>query len=534
MTARLDPPFLPITFLRALLTLDALLALGWAAGLPLWPSRRHAGGSRPVVRRAPVEPAVRRPGLWLGLLVAVAAGLRLYGLDAQLWLDEAAVLVGLGDRSLLETLFATPTRNNHLLYTFLMFASTDLFGVEAWAARLPAALAGIATVPAVYALARFALSERDALLAAGLVAVSYHHVFFSQNARGYSLLLLWSVLGAAALLRALELDRDRDWALYGLVCLLASATMLFGVFIPAGHALVWAGAWAWQRGSGREGLLYGGRPLVVWGVVGFIALHLYAGVVPWMLASVGDQGVGDGAMYRISQWGRLAQLGRGLRAGLGGAGIALLGALLVPILLAFPRFVRRHALFTLVLTAPLLLEALAVVRLAWSPRYFLLALPVAAVLGIGAASGWGRGRLLPVLLAAAFTVVSLLSLPRYYQLPKQANRDAVAWVAARAGPEDVIVPVDAARWGVMFYASRLAPDLELVSVRSLAALEAVEAAHREGTVWLLTSFEPALRAERPDLHVSIVRGYRAVRRFPATVENGEITIWASDPAAVDR
>ena len=211
-----------------------------------------------------------------------------------------------------------------------------------------------------------------------------------------------------------------------------------------------------------------------------------------------------------------------------------LGALLVPILLAFPRFVRRHALFTLVLTAPLLLEALAVVRLAWSPRYFLLALPVAAVLGIGAASGWGRGRLLPVLLAAAFTVVSLLSLPRYYQLPKQANRDAVAWVTARAGPEDVIVPVDAARWGVMFYASRLAPDLELVSVRSLAALEAVEAAHREGTVWLLTSFEPALRAERPDLHVSIVRGYRAVRRFPATVENGEITIWASDPAAVDR
>ena len=90
-------------------------------------------------------------------------------------------------------------------------------------------------------------------------------------------------------------------------------------------------------------------------------------------------------------------------------GIALLGALLVPILLAFPRFVRRHALFTLVLTAPLLLEALAVVRLAWSPRYFLLALPVAAVLGIGAASGWGRGRLLPVLLAAAFTVASLLA-----------------------------------------------------------------------------------------------------------------------------
>ncbi|MGH7570232.1 MAG: glycosyltransferase family 39 protein [Gemmatimonadota bacterium] len=534
MTVHLDPPFRPISLFRSLLMLDALLALGWSAGWPLWPSRRPAGGPAAVVAGVPAEPGVRRPLLWLGLIFLGAAALRLHGLDAQLWLDEAAVLVGLGDRSVLDTLFATPTLNNHLLYTLSMLVSTGLFGAEAWAARLPAALAGIATVPAVYALARLALSERDSLLAASLVAVSYHHVFFSQNARGYSLLLLWSVVATTMFLRALEHDTDREWALYGLASLLGCATMLFGVFVPAGHALVWAVLWARRRWSGERGLAFGGRPLVVWGFVGLAVLHLYAGALPWVLSIAADQASGAAPAYRISQWERLGQLWRGLLAGLGGIAIAALGVVLVPTVAALPAFVRRQPVFTLALTAPLLLEAVVVVRLAWSPRFFLVALPVAAVLGIGAASTWRRGRFLPVLVVAVFTLVSFLSLPRYYRIPKQASRDGLAWIAARARPGDVVVAVDTARWGAAFYAPRVAPALEMTAVRSRSGLETVEDRHRDGTVWLLTSFEPALRVELPDLYGWIVRDYRPVRRFPATVEDGEITIWTSAPGAIDR
>lgn len=534
MTVRLEPPFLPISLFRSLLAIDALLALGWSAGWSPWPSTRRAGRDDVVCRHPPAEPRLGRPSLWLGLLMLGAAGLRLYELDAQLWLDEAAVLVGLGDRSPLQLLFATPTLNNHLLYTLSMLVTTDLFGAEAWAARLPAALAGIATVPAVYALGRCALAERDAWLAAALVAVSYHHVFFSQNARGYSMLLLGSVLATWLFLRALERDRDRDWALYGLASLLASATALFGIFVPAGHALAWAALWAGRRRSGARGLPFGGRPLVTWVLLGLAVLHIYAGTLPWVLAMVADEASGARLVQGISQAERLGMLWRGLRDGLGGIGLAALAALLVPILVAFPAFVRRHPVFTLVLTAPLLLEVAAVSRVAWSPRFFLLALPIGSLLGVGAASAWRRGRWLPVLVAAAFALASLLSLPRYYRIPKQASRDSVAWVAARARPGDVLVPVDTARWGAMFYASRVAPELDLSAVETHTELELVERDHREATVWLLMSFESALRAERPALHAAIRRGYRPVRRFAATVEDGEITIWASAPEAVDR
>ena len=62
-------------------------------------------------------------------------------------------------------------------------------------------------------------------------------------------------------------------------------------------------------------------------------------------------------------------------------------------------------------------------------------------------------------------------------------------------------------------------------MRTGDALDALETRHAGGTVWLLSSFEPALRVELPDLYAAIVRDYRPVRRFPATVENGEITVW---------
>lgn len=533
MTAGREPPLSAISLLRGLLLIDAALALAWAVGRLRWPSRRLPP-QRPVVVGAQAAPALRRRRLWLLLLIVGGAALRLHGLDAQLWLDEAAVVVGLGSRSPLDTLFSTPTLNNHILYTLAMNLSLALFGAAAWAARLPAALAGIATVPAVYVLARHALSDRDSLLAAALVAVSYHHVFFSQSARGYSLLLLWAVLASAAFLRALDRDTGLDWALYGLAAFLGCATMLFGVFVPAGHAVAWAVLVAARRRNGGRELPFDRRPLLVWALVGLAALHVYAGSLPWVISIAAAQATGVEPGYRISQIERLGQLWRGLRAGLGGASILALAAILVPTAAGLPRFVRRHPRLTLVLVAPLLLEAVAVVGLAWSPRFFLLALPVAAILGTGAAAGWRRGRILPVLVVTVFALVSFVSLPTYYRVPKQASRDGLAWIAARARPGDVVVAVDTTRWGAAFYAPEVAPSLELIPVRSRAALEGVEARRDTRTLWLLTSFEPALRVEVPDLYAAIVRDYRPVRRFPASVENGEITVWKPGAEAPAR
>lgn len=61
---------------------------------------------------------------------------------------------------------------------------------------------GTACIPAAYWLARFALTRWQALSVALLVAVSYHLVFFSQNARGYTAHIFFSLVTSGLVLVA--------------------------------------------------------------------------------------------------------------------------------------------------------------------------------------------------------------------------------------------------------------------------------------------------------------------------------------------
>jgi uncharacterized membrane protein len=62
--------------------------------------------------------------------------------------------------------------------------------------RVPSAIAGALAILAIFTLARQLYSSREGLLAAGLLACSYSPIYYSQEARAYSLLLLFSILSA--------------------------------------------------------------------------------------------------------------------------------------------------------------------------------------------------------------------------------------------------------------------------------------------------------------------------------------------------
>jgi mannosyltransferase len=182
---------------------------------------------------------------WLGgrldaVLVAIvigAAGLRLWGLGAQsLWYDEwlttQAVDGGLGHllRHVADREGITPT------YFLVMWPWVRVFGDGEVALRALSALAGIATVPVAYAAA-LALdqSRRVARVAAVLVAVNPLLVWYSQEARPYSLLAL------AACCSLLALGHARHGGRAGLVAWAVAAAALvslhyFGVFLLAAEA----------------------------------------------------------------------------------------------------------------------------------------------------------------------------------------------------------------------------------------------------------------------------------------------------------
>ena len=131
----------------------------------------------------------------------MAALLRLFRLDHQsLWIDEFFTWRSVGVGTPWD-----PARFFHdvhgPLYSFLLYLWTGVAGDSEWALRLPTALLGVVLVAAVSRLAGRWLGEETALPAAWLAAGSPFLVWYAQEARNYTLLMLFACLATSVLLR---------------------------------------------------------------------------------------------------------------------------------------------------------------------------------------------------------------------------------------------------------------------------------------------------------------------------------------------
>ena len=159
-----------------------------------------------------------RQGLWLGplalgLILVLSFYLRLYHLGCRpLYGDEPFNTVEVASRSLGQI---TTTNRGSTFYPLLVHLFLPLGKTEA-AARLPAALFGFLSVLAIYLLARQFFGKIEGLIAAFFSSVSTYQIFFSQQARGYTGLLLFSILSLYFFWRGLHEGRVHFWVLYTL------------------------------------------------------------------------------------------------------------------------------------------------------------------------------------------------------------------------------------------------------------------------------------------------------------------------------
>ncbi|HEU4563853.1 MAG TPA: glycosyltransferase family 39 protein, partial [Gemmatimonadaceae bacterium] len=233
-----------VLILKALLLFHALV-------LALAPRIRPRGGTgEPLLAWVPADdPRDLSPGqarIALAVILLVGAALRLHDLGAGLWYDEILTLVWYARYPLGYIISTFDSQNQHMLYSVLAHGSLQAFGDSAWALRLPAALFGIASLWATYWFGTMITTRRESLLAAALLAASYHHVWFSQNARGYSGLLFWTLVTSALFLRLLRARDAADarpaWGptvAYAVTSALAVFTHTSAVFVTVAHFLVW-------------------------------------------------------------------------------------------------------------------------------------------------------------------------------------------------------------------------------------------------------------------------------------------------------
>jgi mannosyltransferase len=466
---------------------------------------------------------------WLFVLTALALAVRIPGLDGGLWFDEIVTLVLSVREPFLKIVTEYPWNNVHPLFSVLSHASVAALGEHAWTLRLPAVLFGVASVPFVYAVAAEMGLRREGLWASALVAVSYHHVWFSQSARGYTMLAFFALLTTWLLLRARRDDRALIHIAYGIAAGLGAYTHLTMGFIVAAHGLVVAARVARSPHPARLEAWTG--PLLAFGTTGAVTLALYA---PLLLQAQAffAAAPASGARVATTSWA-IIELLRGLDIGLGAIGVAIAGVLGV---VGFFRCLRDDWESALLLTLPgatTLVGTVAMQRPIF-PRFFFFLMALAMIFvarGASVAAAWiGRrwpasgpafGSRLEAGVMLVLVAMSAASLGAAYA-PKQDYVGALRYVEGARRPEE---PVLTAGLASLPYREYFKPPWRVAD--GVGAIRDTRAGGLR--TWMVYTFPVYLKAMEPEVMDVIQRECPTVRQFPGSVSGGEVVVCVFQP-----
>ncbi len=486
---------------------------------------------------APLTDAI--PWLALGFLVLVAAVARGIGLNGGLWIDEIYSLVRSFRSPVGRILTEYWGDNHHPLYALLAHISRAIFGESAWSVRLPAFLFGVAAIPALYALARRLVPQREALFACALLAVSYHHVWFSQNARGYSAMAFFAIVLTWLALRGLSDGGVRVWLWYAVLAALAAFTHLTAVLIVVGHALaITIFLLFMARASPALGTIVR-RATLGFALAAVCTLLLYAAMLPQVIDYFNRPSYLVGVS--TTRWAALETV-RGLLLGLSGgiiaAGIVALALGALSVGSGFISMRRRAPAFVLLLIMPMLVTIAGAIaaRGTMYPRFFFFAIGptlIVVVRGGFAIAEWIARRSpwrvfantesVATAAVAAVIALSAASLIPNYRYPKQDFEGAMRYVLATKGPSDAVVstgvPADpyTRLWKLPW------PNVETVQQLN----EARDSAPR---TWVLYTFPRYLESSAPEIAAIIRRECRQARVFRGTVGGGDIIVCTLEKA----
>ena len=211
----------------------------------------------------------------LALIVMFGTVLRFYHIGREsLWFDELFTADCCGYPTLTQAVTEGNIRdNNPPVHHIIVYFFMKYLGDSEAVVRAPSAIAGVLSIILLFFLGRYLFSYKEGLIAAALLAVLWEPVFYSQEARAYSLLLMFSLLTMYLWKKLLDtLDKNEFryplMAAYALTAVLCAYTHYFGVFLVflQGVALF---------------LLFIGRKKPLLNVV-FLYLAVFLAFAPWL------------------------------------------------------------------------------------------------------------------------------------------------------------------------------------------------------------------------------------------------------------
>lgn len=175
--------------------------------------------------------------IWVILIVGFA--LRLISINQSLWLDEAINIIAVRHFSFLGTLTQYSIADFHPPgYFIIIWIWGRLFGFTEVSMRMPSVIFGLGTIYLIFLIGKRLASKKVGLIAACLLATNPLHIYYSQEARMYSMAAFAVLLNAYLFIKLMKNEKiNMFYLIFGNVLVFASDYVAYLIF-PAQFILL--------------------------------------------------------------------------------------------------------------------------------------------------------------------------------------------------------------------------------------------------------------------------------------------------------
>ncbi|MEN9322798.1 MAG: hypothetical protein RL699_578 [Bacteroidota bacterium] len=168
------------------------------------------------------------------IIILIGAILRFYKLDFQsAWLDEIHTLNESNPNLTFLDVYQNIMTAEQMppLYFYTLYILFKAFGYTVLIARTYSALIGLASLFAIYKLGELLENKKTGLIASLLLSINFFHVFYSQEARPYGLLLFFTITSFYYLVKFIKKPNRLDAIYFGITAGLMIISHFFGLFV---------------------------------------------------------------------------------------------------------------------------------------------------------------------------------------------------------------------------------------------------------------------------------------------------------------
>lgn len=215
---------------------------------------------------------------WVLLAILISgAVLRIYDLGTEsLWFDEVGS-VDLAMRDVGSFFFKF---HNSPFYFLILKYWMSIWGVSESALRSLSVIFGISSVFLIYKVSELLFNKKVALFSAFLLSISPVHIFYSQEARNYSLLVFMTLLSMFIFIRLLREDKIKLYIYYVLANILLCYTLLHGVLVLVGQNIFF-----FLKGKNKKRWIIAQVVVLIFFLAWFIPVIIVSLREPWIKVS---------------------------------------------------------------------------------------------------------------------------------------------------------------------------------------------------------------------------------------------------------